>query len=516
MNTYQLTDEVDAVVIGTGAGGAPVLARLAKAGLKVVALEAGPWHDPQKDFATDERAQSYLFWNEERLIAGKNPVAFGYNNSGTGVGGTTLHYTAYTPRPQPDDLKLHTEFGASRDWPLEFEELEPYLEEVEAFLGISGPTPYPWGPTRRKGYSLPPLPLNGAAQLMARGCDALGIKHSPAANAALSGQHFQEGVGWRQPCTNRGFCQMGCSVSAKGSMDATYVPYAVHYGAEVRPDCFVTKIETQNGRVTGVVYEHEGAQHRQACKALFLCAGPVETPRLLMLNELCLDSGQVGRNFMAHPGIQVWGQFEDDVRPWKGIPGGLISEDTHRVQGADFVGGYLLQSIGVMPVTYVGQLARGEKRRGGALWGQELRDHMRGYNHTAGINILGEGLPSKTNYMELSEEKDARGLSKPRIYHSRTDSEENMTRHAEKLMLDIWGAAGAMTMWSFDRSAHGMGTCVMGHDPADSVVNPYGQSHEIANLYIADISVFPSSLSVNPALTMMSLALRSADNFLGA
>ncbi|RYU78307.1 GMC family oxidoreductase, partial [Hymenobacter persicinus] len=99
-------DEVDCVVIGTGAGGAPLLARLAMAGLKVVALEAGPWHDPKKDFATDEKAQEFLFWNDERLSAGKNPLAYGKNNSGTGVGGSTLHYTAYTPRPQPADLHL--------------------------------------------------------------------------------------------------------------------------------------------------------------------------------------------------------------------------------------------------------------------------------------------------------------------------------------------------------------------------------------------------------------------------
>src|SRR4028119_1472089 len=104
MKTYSLQDEVDAVIIGTGAGGAPLLSRLAKAGLSVVALEAGPWHD-YRGFATDERSQSYLFWNEERLSGGEHPVPFGYNNSGTGVGGTTLHFTAYTPRPQPDDWK---------------------------------------------------------------------------------------------------------------------------------------------------------------------------------------------------------------------------------------------------------------------------------------------------------------------------------------------------------------------------------------------------------------------------
>jgi hypothetical protein len=94
-------DEVDCVVIGLGAGGAPLLARLAQAGLKVVALEAGPWHNPEKDFATDERAQDFLFWNDERLAAGADPLAMGKNNSGTGVGGSTLHYTASQARLWP-------------------------------------------------------------------------------------------------------------------------------------------------------------------------------------------------------------------------------------------------------------------------------------------------------------------------------------------------------------------------------------------------------------------------------
>ena len=99
MRTYEPTDEVDAVVVGTGAGGAPLLARLAAAGLKVVALEAGVHWNPRQDFATDETAQNKLFWRDERLSAGADALAFGKNNSGTGVGGSTLHYTAYTPRP---------------------------------------------------------------------------------------------------------------------------------------------------------------------------------------------------------------------------------------------------------------------------------------------------------------------------------------------------------------------------------------------------------------------------------
>lgn len=511
---FSCSDEADAVVIGTGAGGAPLLVRLAGAGLKVVALEAGPHFDP-RDFATDEKAQEKLFWPDERLSAGRDPLAFGGNNSGWGVGGSTLHYTAYTPRAQPDDLRLFSEFGVGCDWPLSYEDLEPYYDELEAFLGISGPTPYPWGPPRKSSYPLPPLPLNSAAQLMKRGCETLGIRTSPAANAALSAPYYQPGVGWRAACTNRGFCQAGCSTGAKASMDVTFLPLAVSHGAQIRPNCFATRIETNRaGRVTGVVYSENGVEKRQRCKHLFLCAGAIETPRLLLLGGLALGSGQVGRNFMAHTGMQLWGRFDEMVRPFKGIPGALISEDTHRPRNADFAGGYLLQSIGVMPVTYASQFAHGRRDEGAALWGDCLREHLRGYNHTAGINILGECLPSNDNFLELSDELDARGLAKPRIHFSAGGNERCLHAHARQTMCAIFEAAGARQTWAFERFAHTIGTCRMGYDKASAVVNADCRSFEVPNLWICDNSVFPSALSVNPALTIMALSLRTADRFL--
>ena len=502
-------ESVDAVIIGTGAGGSPLLARLAGAGLRVVALEAGRLWDPAHEFATDERAQEKLFWRDERLSGGRDPIFFGANNSGVGVGGSTLHWTAFAPRAHPDDLRLRSDFGVGADWPLTYADLAPYYDEVERFLGVSGPSPYPWDPGRTP-YPLAPLPLNAAAQLMRRGCAVLGLRTSPAPNAALSGPYFQPGVGWRRACTNRGFCQAGCSVGAKASMDVTYLPAASQAGAEIRPECFVTHFERDaRGRVSHVIYRRGEREERQACRAVFLCAGAIETPRLLLMNGLANASGQVGKNFMAHTGVQVWGEFEAETRPWKGIPGGLISEDTHRPQGADFAGGYLLQSLGIMPVTYATQVARGAGE-----WGERLQRRMRGYPHAAGINICGECLPSPQNFLELSEETDARGLPKPRVMFSNHENERRLTAHAETLMRAIWDAAGAQDVWSFPRNPHTLGTCRMGADPASSVVNSDGRVHEMPNFYLMDGSVFPSSLSVNPALTIMAVSLRTADRFL--
>lgn len=502
---------VDAVVIGTGAGGAPLLARLAMAGLRVVALEAGKFWKATEDFATDERSQDFLFWNDERLSAGSDPLAFGRNNSGTGVGGSTLHFTAYTPRLQPDDLRLRTDFGVGEDWPLDFHrDIEPYYDELEAFLGVSGPKAYPWGPPRQTTYRYGPLPINGAGRLMEKGCRALGIRTSPAANAALSAPQFQEGYGWRSACTNRGFCQAGCNNGAKASMDVTFIPLAIQHGAEVRAECFVTGFERDSqGRIMDVVYEQNGQTQRQLCRNVFLCAGAIETPRLLLINDLANRSKQVGRNLMAHTALQIWGEFDEKIEPWRGIPGALISEDTHRSPDSDFVGGYLLQSIGVMPVTYGSQVARGR-----GLWGRELTQAMQQYNHVAGINILGDCLPYEHNYLELSEEKDARGLPKPRVHFSMGENEERLTSHANGIMRAIWDAAGARNVWAFPRNAHVIGTARMGTDPDRAVVDPNGRSFDIPNLYISDNSTFPSALSVNPALTIMALALRTADKFL--
>ncbi|QJD77990.1 GMC family oxidoreductase [Spirosoma rhododendri] len=509
-NQFSLNDSVDAVVIGTGAGGAPLMARLAAAGLKVVALEAGKYWDPKKDFPTDERAQDKLFWNDERLSAGKDPVAFGSNNSGTGVGGSTLHYTAYTPRVQPDDLQLKTDFGVGVDWPISFDEIATYYDEIEHFIGVSGPAEYPWGPARKRSYPTPPLPINGAGQLMERGCEAVGIKTSLAANAALSAGRYQEGVGHRPACANRGFCQAGCNIGAKSSMDVTYIPLALSKGAELRTECYVTQlVKDSSGRISEVVYIQDDQEKRQKCKYVFLCAGAIETPRLLLLNQLANSNGQVGRNFMAHTGLQIWGEFDEDIRPYKGIPGAVISEDTHRPKDADFAGGYLLQSIGVMPVTYLQQMAR---QRG--LWGESFKKAARAYNHVAGINILGDCLPYDFNYLELSDEKDSRGLPKPRVHFTNGENEIRMTAHADKIMREIWDAAGAKNVWDYQRNAHIIGTCRMGHDRETNVINADGQSFDVPNLFISDNSTFPSALAVNPALTIMALSLRTADQFL--
>lgn len=504
MNRYKHDEIVDVVVIGTGAGGAPVLAELARAGRSVVALEAGRWwKDPAQDFATDEIDAAKLYWLGERLSAGETPTAFGANNSGTGVGGSTLHWGAFVPRADPRDLRMRSEFGSGCDWPLDYQELKPFYEEVERFLGVSGPAMYPWDVERR--YPLRPVPLNAPAEVMSRGFRAIGLRTSEAPVAALSSD-----AGDRKACVNRGYCHQGCRNGAKASMDVTYLPVALNAGAEIRPESFAYGFERDGqGLITAVLYRHEGKEMRQRCRTVFLCAGAIETPRLLLHMGLANSSGQVGRNFMAHVATQVWGTFDEETRPNKGFPASLISEDLIRPENADFAGGYITQSLGIVPVTWAMQVARGR-----GLWGQQLVDYIQQYNHVAGIGINGDCLPSDGNLLELSADVDETGLPKPLIHFTYGENEKKMSAHAEAVMTDAWHAAGASDVWIFQRSAHTIGTCRMGTDGGSSVVNEVGRSHDIRNLWISDNSVFPSALPANPALTIMALALRSARAYL--
>ena len=507
MRRFPESETVDAVVVGTGAGGAPLLASLAAAGLRVVALEAGRHHDPEQ-FVADELS-SDIYWLDERISAGM-PEAFGANNSGRGVGGSTLHWGAFTPRPDPRDLLLRSTTGQGVDWPIPHAELIPWIEQVERTIGVSGPSPYPWDPARI--YPMPPVALNAPAQAMQAGCAALGIRTAPAPAAVLTRPWSQPGMPDRPACINCGHCHQGCRTGAKTSMDVTYLPRALAAGAELRAGCTVNGIERDGaGRVTAVIYREDGEERRQRCANLFLCAGAVETPRLLLHTGIGNANGQVGRNYMAHGASQVWGTFPAEMRCNKGYPSSLITEDMIRPADADFAGGYLIQSLGVLPVTLAAQVTRGRK-----LWGQRLLDYLHSYNHLAGIGINGECLPADANRVTLSDETDGSGMPKPLIHFQYGPNELAMNRHAERLMTAVWDQAGASDIWVTPRAAHTIGTCRMGTDPDESVVDPDGRSHQVPNLFVCDNGVFPSALPANPALTIMALSLRTAARFLQA
>ncbi|RWR23372.1 GMC family oxidoreductase [Microbacterium enclense] len=509
MRMHGTDDIVDVVVVGTGAGGAPLTAELARRGLTVVALEAGR-NFALDDLTPDETEAVEINWMSERLSGGTDATAFGPNNSGRGVGGSTLHWGAFTPRPDARDLRLRTETGEGRDWPLDPAELLSYVARVEGDIGVSGQTPYPWDPDRAYAYG--PAARNAPATLVARGCEALGIRWADAPAAVLTRARLQDHHGERRACVNCGACHQGCRVDAKATTANTYLPVAVAHGAEIRTGAMVHDIELDaRGHVAAVVYRQDGVDVRQRCRSLVLAGGGVETPRLLLHTGVANGSGQVGRNFLAHGATQVWGRFDEPVRGHRGYPSSLITEDMLRPDDADFAGGYLVQSLGVMPLTFATTLARG-----GGLWGRELMQRLDQAQHMAGIGINGDCLPSDGNRLELSDETDEFGIPRARVTFTAGPNEKAMTAHATAFLLRVMEAAGARETLVLARSAHTIGTARMSSDPADGVVDGDGRSHEIPNLWICDNSVFPSALAANPALTIMALSLRTADRFLAA
>ncbi|SKA96425.1 Choline dehydrogenase [Agreia bicolorata] len=504
MRTYDRDEIVDVVVVGTGAGGAPLLARLAGRGLKVVALEAGPNTDPD-GFTNDEVEAPRINWMSERLSGGGDPTAFGTNNSGFGVGGGTLHWGAFTPRPDARDLQLRTESGVGEDWPIDHAELTRYVAEVERTIGVSGPTPYPWDPERE--YLEPPVDRNAPADLMAAGCARLGIRATDAPAAILSRDRDQPHFGNRRSSQNLGSIHQGERYGTKATTANTYLPAAVADGAEIRPDSMVHGIELDaQGRVGAVVYRHDGKEYRQRCANLVLAGGGIETPRLLLNTGLANSSGQVGRNFLAHGGVQVWGRFDEQIRGYRGYPSSLISEDFVRPEGVDFAGGYLLQSLGVMPLNYATTVVRGA-----GLWGAELMNALDAWRYSAGIGINGECLPAENNRLVLSDELDEWGVPRALVTFTAGANENAITEHATATMTRILEAAGALETRVLARTAHTLGTCRMSADPATGVIDAEGRSHDIPNMWISDNSTFPSSLSANPCLTQMALSLRTAD-----
>lgn len=499
---YEDDDIVDAVVVGTGAGGAPVLAQLARAGLKVVALEAGPRFD-SRQFTPDEIIASEFYWQEERLSGGHTPQAFGGNNSGTGVGGSMLHYGAFLPRIDARDFQLFSETGRGIDWPISRETLLPYMMQVEREIGTSGPESYIWEPERR--FSSPPPPRNAACEAMLRGCEALGIRASDGPAGLLT-----RATAEREACVGCGACHQGCRNGAKSGVDNTFLRRAEADGADIRPGCFVHGIETDaHGHVCAVVYRHDGVDYRQKCRLLVLAAGAVETARLLLHTGLANSSEQVGRNYMAHPSPQVWGTLPAETRPNKGYPSLAITEDMIRPADARFAGGYLIQSLGMMPVTWGTLVARGR-----GLWGQALTEYLGHYNHVVGLGAHGECLPHSDNRVVLSDEPGMAGVPKPLITFSHGPNEDALCAHAIATMTAILEAAGATDIWSVSRDAHMIGTCRMGDDPDHAVVDPFGRSFDVGNLWICDHSIFPSATSANPALAIMALGLRMAEHML--
>jgi choline dehydrogenase-like flavoprotein len=508
MGRFEESEAVDFLIVGSGAGGGTLAARLAERGFSVVVLEAGPFWRPLEEFASDEAAQRKLYWTEPRITAGKDPIALGGNNSGRGVGGSTVHFSMISLRFRPEWFKGRSLLGYGRDWPIDYEDIRPFYAEAERALKVSGPVRYPWGP-RRGPYPYRPHEVNAAGLVLARGAQKLGIKWAPTPLATVSAPR-----GKSPPCVNRGFCNFGCSTNAKQSALTVWIPRAMKAGAEVRDLAVAGRIEVdRSGMVSGVHYHRQGAWRFQKARNVVVAGYSIETPRLL-LNSACPafpqglanSSGLVGTHLTIHASPGVWATFEDEIRTYKGPPNMAVSEHwNYEDKGKDFAGGYAFMSQGPLPVAW-GQLVA--QYRG--LWGRPLRDEMVKYNHSAGLAPVGETEARPQNRVELAQDEDRLGLRIPRVVFGYSDNDQALRRHAIGFLSQMLEAAGGQDLWVSHDTSHLMGTCRMGDDPRDSVVDADGRTWDIPNLWICDGSIFATSGGVNPSLTIQALACRIA------
>lgn len=510
MREHGEEEAVDFAIVGTGAGGGTLACRLAEAGFSVVAFDAGAYWRPLEDFASDEAHQAKLYWNDDRIVDGANPLKLGANNSGKSVGGSTVHFAMVSLRFRPEWFKSRSLLGYGADWPIDWREMWRYYDEVEQALAISGPVTYPWGP-RRPRYPYRAHPINASAEYLAKGAEALGIAWSEAPLATVSAPR-----GKAHPCVYRGMCTIGCSTNAKQSVLNTWLPRALAAGAEIRDLAMVVRIECgPDGRATGVHYHRDGAWRFQRAKNVVVAGYAIETPRLL-LNSACPQhpdglansSGLVGRNFMVQLNQAVWGYVPDDVRSYKAPPSLALTEHwNYEDRGKDYYGGWCYMSQGPLPITWANILAGGKQ-----LWGQELVDEMARANHNVGLKMVGEVLPCEHNQVTLADETDALGLRIPRITFSYGDNEKAMIAHALGYMDEALAAAGVEERWpEEDDTCHLNGTARMGDDPRTSVVDADCRSWDIPNLWVCDGSVFPTVGGVNPSLTIQAIACRTAD-----
>lgn len=511
---FELTDDSVVVIIGTGAGGGVLANELAQKGVSVVSLEAGGRYLPE-DYVNDEwESFGQLAWTDPRTTSGDWRVAKDFSGLPAwivkAVGGTSTHWAGASLRIQEHEWKAATNYGSVQganllDWPIDLAEMEPWYDLAEKKLGV----------TRTNGW--PGLPGNNNYKVLEKGAKALGYKEVHTGRMAINSVDNDD----RMACQQTGFCFQGCKW-AKWSSAYTDIPRGEATGnLEVREKCMALRIEHDaDGKVTGVVYADEsGAEQRQAARVVCVAGNSFESPRLLLNSAssmfpdgLANSSGQVGRNYMRHMTGSVYAVFDKPVRMWRGTTmAGIVQDEARHDPSRGFVGGYELETLSLGLPFMAAFLDPG-------AWGREFTTALDGYENMAGLWIVGEDMPQETNRVTLNHDvKDAHGVPVANVKFTDHPNDVAMRTHAYKQGAAIYDAVGATRIFPTPPypSTHNLGTNRMSEKPRDGVVNKWGQSHDIANLFVSDGSQFTTGAAENPTLTIVALAIRQADAISG-
>jgi choline dehydrogenase-like flavoprotein len=508
-------EKVDVVIVGAGASGSVYASVLAKAGKKVVLLETGP------DWELSDLISSEIWGRRIKpagapiLLEGKNPMTYAAQG-GWGVGGAALHYFANFPRLLPTDFRIKSEHNRARDWPISYSDVAPFYDKVARGIGVSGDAKAEqrWRPAG-EAYPMPPMKTFRNGDIWMKGFEASGIPMVP----APVGMNSVEFNG-RPACLYDGWCHVGCPIGALANPQITYLGDARKAGAEVRAMSTVTRVLTNQAgtRVTGIeYYDDKQKKQTQEASAVVLAAWSAQNPRLLLNSAtdkhprgLGNSSGLVGHYMMSHHVASTWAMFDEDTQNHMGtIAVQYMSYERYPKTSHDGAFGSSFITAGFALKTT--DLANSRPD----LFGPELADHMkRAERHLAGIKAFGEEQPNMENRVELTSAKDEFGMPLGKLIHSYdTDAVALWNANLEE-GLKVAKAAGAKEAWSSRGSiptSHLMGGTIMGNSAADSVVDSFGQSHEIPNLWVAGPGIFPTAGASNPTFTIFALSQRGAE-----
>lgn len=513
--SFDRNDDGVVVVIGTGAGGGVLANELAQRGVGVVALEAGGRYLPD-DYVNDEWGSfGQLAWLDARTTSGDWRVSRDFSGLPAwivkAVGGATVHWAGASLRFQPHEWKAKTTYGNVQgasllDWPIDAEEMDPWYTKAEDKLGV----------TRTGGRD--GLPGNNNYKVFEAGAKKLGYKDVHTGRMAINSAGYDD----RASCQQVGFCFQGCKFGAKWSAAYTDIPRGEATGnLEVREHAHVLQIEhDKSGKVTGVVYaDKDGNRHMQKARAVCVAGNSIESPRLLLNSAssmfpdgLANSSGQVGRNYMRHMTGSVYAVFDKPVRFWRGTTmAGIIQDESRHDPSRGFVGGYELETLALGLPFMAAFLDPG-------AWGREFTSALDQYENMAGMWIVGEDMPQETNRITLNHDvKDRHDMPAPNVHFDDHANDIAMRNHAYTQGAALYDAVGATRTFPTPPypSTHNLGTNRMSENPRDGVVNRWGRTHDIPNLFVSDGSQFTTGAAENPTLTIVALAIRQADHIAG-
>lgn len=498
------------VIVGSGAGGGTLAHELTKAGIPCVVLEAGP-HYTLDDWVNDEwEAFGQMAWLDPRTTSGSWGIARHFPSLPAwivkAVGGTTTHWAGATPRFMDYEFKARSTYGDLKgasllDWPITLEEMAPYYDAAEKAMGAT------------HVHGRPPLPANNNYKVFANGAERVGYSRYATGPYATNAEPYDG----RPASIQDGFNFQGDKKGSKWSTLVREIPRAIETGlCDLRPECQAVKItHDKSGKADAVLYvDKDGALHRQAAQVVCVAGNSIESPRLLLLSDSSMfprgignSADQVGRNYMRHLTGSVYGWFEKPVHMYRGeTMAGIIADEVQHDPGRGFVGGFYMETL-ALGVPFLAKFIQPD------AWGRDFTNMMDHYDHTAGLWIVGEDMPQSTNRVTLSQTQDRWGIPVAHVHYDDHPNDVAMRNYAYEKAQDMYKAVGAIGTHRTPPypSTHNLGTCRMSARPEDGVVNKWGQTHDVANVFVSDGSVMTTGAAANPTLTIVALAIRQAE-----